>query len=685
MGIAYFNEKKYDEAQNVLGKALNINTSYKSTYNSDKENIMYVLANVCAFNNKYDKAQEYYSKAVDILKTTIERNFNFLTEQERNKYWNYLQEDMQNIFAFGYKMKTFNSPFTTELYNSVLFSKSLLLSSDNEINNLVSKNTDLLIMRNQIERLENEIEKNKIKNADSLIIKRQAIESELLKKCNTLYGNYTRFLSISFKNVVANLNANDAALEFQNFKCGKDSTIYCAFILKRGIKNPIMVPLFEKKDLDNLLLRSDCTFSSAFSDDDDDNHNLIYKSKALGQMVWGKILSYLNDVHNVYFSPSGIFYQLGIENLPLADEKTFSEHYAAYRLSSTRELAVRNKTALSSNKAYLYGGLQYDETPQIMDEMSCHNRSREVSLSDNLTLAFGDSLSLYKRALTCYNTKEDTTQNRRDALEIKELPYTKEEVEDINTEIIKYQKADNKDVIHSKILTGTEGNEESFKALSGTHPKIIHIATHGFFLPETEANKFSNKRSFLTGFNDMQQEISVDNSLSRSGLLLAGAKRAWMGETLPDSVNDGILTAKEIAHMDLGGTDLVVLSACDTGLGDITGDGVFGLQRGFKEAGVNTLVMSLWKVDDKATEMIMTQFYGNLMKGETKRTAFLNAQNYLRTYTEMKQYKEKITVEETDAQKEKEREEAKQGETTIIHPYSSPQYWAAFIMLDGIN
>jgi CHAT domain-containing protein len=114
------------------------------------------------------------------------------------------------------------------------------------------------------------------------------------------------------------------------------------------------------------------------------------------------------------------------------------------------------------------------------------------------------------------------------------------------------------------------------------------------------------------------------------------------------------LTAKEIADVDLRGLDLVVLSACQTGLGDIAqGEGVFGLQRGFKKAGAKSILMSLWEVDDKATQILMTQFYKNLLSGQSKRQSLLSAQKYLR---------------EVDGGR-----------------YDEPKYWAAFVLLDAIN
>ena len=186
--------------------------------------------------------------------------------------------------------------------------------------------------------------------------------------------------------------------------------------------------------------------------------------------------------------------------------------------------------------------------------------------------------------------------------------------------------------------------------MSGKHNNIIHIGTHGFTWTESVAKKqdyFAEQMRTLDGMK--RHRGSVIDPLSRCGLLFAGANIALAGYSnkLPEGVQDGVLTAKEISLIDLRDADLVVLSACETAKGDVTSEGVFGLQRAFKMAGVQTIIMSLWKVNDQATQLLMTEFYNNWIgKHQSKREAFRNAQNTIRT-----QYKE-------------------------------PEYWAGFIMLD---
>jgi len=129
-----------------------------------------------------------------------------------------------------------------------------------------------------------------------------------------------------------------------------------------------------------------------------------------------------------------------------------------------------------------------------------------------------------------------------------------------------------------------------------------------------------------------EQVISTsENPLLRSGIILAGANKAWSGEKLPENTEDGIVNAYEISQLDLSSTNLVVLSACETALGDIKGtEGVFGLQRAFKMAGVKNLIVSLWQVPDKETAELMHSFYTKLLHGKNIRTAFYAAQKEMR-------------------------------------------------------
>jgi CHAT domain-containing protein len=187
-------------------------------------------------------------------------------------------------------------------------------------------------------------------------------------------------------------------------------------------------------------------------------------------------------------------------------------------------------------------------------------------------------------------------------------------------------------------LTGSAALEDTLKQLRA--PRILHLATHGYYLPnqEREANGetalgetgLGDDRGGLTAAKGLATLKSLENPLLRAGIVLAGANRQAAEDpenAEPSSLDDGWVTAEEIGLLDLTGTELVVLSACETGLGDIrTGEGVSGLRRAFTYAGAQTLVTSLYKVPDADTQQLMVDFYRGLAAEKPKIAALREAE-----------------------------------------------------------
>jgi CHAT domain-containing protein len=214
--------------------------------------------------------------------------------------------------------------------------------------------------------------------------------------------------------------------------------------------------------------------------------------------------------------------------------------------------------------------------------------------------------------------------------DIAPLPGTKVEIDAIS----KILKASGYTVTQFSQKNATEAN---LKAVKG--PTIVHIATHGYFLEDVE-----NEGSAF----GVDIENANDNPLLRSGLMLANAAGTVSGKRMPnlESNDNGVLTAFEAMSLNLEGTDLIILSACETGLGDVkAGEGVYGLQRAFLVAGADALIMSLWKVDDAATQLLMTNFYNNWIKLGNKQKAF------------------------------------KQAQVQLMAKFKEPYYWGAFVMM----
>ena len=200
------------------------------------------------------------------------------------------------------------------------------------------------------------------------------------------------------------------------------------------------------------------------------------------------------------------------------------------------------------------------------------------------------------------------------------LPGTKVEVDNIAN----ITKAKNYKVTK---VTGKDANEGLMKEFAKSH-YIIHLATHGFFIPDVEG--VENEKLF-----GVDMEKAKQNPMLRSGLMFANAEKALKNEkTSPElrQDNNGILTANELSMQNLESTEILLMSACETGLGDVkAGEGVYGLQRAVKLAGVKTLIMSLWTVSDAATQRLMTLFYQNFTVSNNKVDAFNKAILQLKT------------------------------------------------------
>ena len=333
--------------------------------------------------------------------------------------------------------------------------------------------------------------------------------------------------------------------------------------------------------------------------------------------IWKKLYPYLIGVKKIFFSPDGILHTFPIESY------LSQKDIALYRLSSTRELVLNHR--MDSHGSVIYGGLYYD-TPisQLEANAKIYQQKKNGNDIDDI---------YYRGAIS--NTIPYLEGTKKEA----------EAIADICNRVKSHLKG------NVELFIEDAGTEASFYSLSGQRIRLIHIGTHGFYNKEKKDFSNYNQGDFID--NRLNSSIREDHSLRRCGLLFSGAENYLDEKMYNLNSNDGILTAQDISMLDLRGLDLVSLSACETGLGDITGDGVFGLQRGFKKAGANSILMSLWKVDDAATCLLMTEFYRNWMNGKSKHDALESAKKVVRSHKDK--------------------------------GWDNPKYWAAFILLDGLD
>lgn len=493
-------------------------------------------------------------------------------------------------------------------YNLAISLKGVALKSMQDLKSRIytTQNRNIIDKYENLLKFETELSQTtEINNIEILKNQIYNLEQSLLVELNRNPAH-----SYSWTNVKASLNRNTVAIEFVDYMISDSKYQYAALILRKDWDSPQMIPLCSKEELEQISrinLEDEKWRKNSYAQKDLDKR---YFKKGYS-LIWSKLEPYINEGDNVYFSPSGLLHQINVEVLKDSIGRQANEKYNLYRVSSTRQLCIE-KPKVKYTNATLYGGLIYE-----MDSTQMIAQSRTYHSAEDYVASRGFVADSSMREGWSY------------------LPATKSEVEKIARQM--YEQG-----IRPERYTETVGTEESFKALSGKQIPIIHLATHGFFLKDEEARK----QDYFQALNLELSKNIEDNSLKRSGLILSGGQRAWLNQPIPANVEDGILLAEEIATMDLSGTDLVVLSACQTGLGEITSEGVFGLQRAFKNAGVQTLIMSLWRVNDAATSLMMQTFYEHLLSGQSKREAFAIAQQ---------------------AVKEK---------------YNAPYYWAAFIMLD---
>ena len=317
-----------------------------------------------------------------------------------------------------------------------------------------------------------------------------------------------------------------------------------------------------------------------------------HTDKAINELFLKPLEKELEGITTIYLSLTGLAHQINCAAFVLNNKQTLGEKYKLHILNSPAELIDYKLASIDKNKVelLLYGGIDYTTSIGNVG----------LNVNDNSISSNEDFINSAKRS------------------GFEKLPGTLKEVDGINANA-------NKSGFSSKVFKESEATEESIKALDGkTTPCVLHLATHGFFFPEPIIEM---TKDILSSDGKSKIYKTSEDPMMRSGLLLAGAKNYWGKSNQNNTIEDGILTASEISNLDLSACQLVVLSACETGLGEVKGsEGVFGLQRAFKMAGVKNIIMSLWKVPDTQTAELFDIFYSECFAGKSIHEAFQSAQ-----------------------------------------------------------
>ena len=528
-------------------------------------------------------AAETFKELTHSYKNYIINNFSSMSEYERESFFTKLKKDFDLFNTFILQNSDYGQieDLYQLAYNNQLFSKALLLNQINKMKNgiLASGNRELIKQLNHWEAAKAYLSSLYYqKKPNHLLIDQtestiNELERELNRKTELL-KNINQ--DINWKDVQSTLGDSEVAVEIirtKGFNLITDQYNQMNFDFNDTLR---YMMLYVSRKMD----KPQC-FTIDNGRDLEGKYSSLYRNAIKHQLqetdlyrqYWSPIKKHLESYHTVYLSADGIFNQINLNTLQNPDTKKYvlNEMNLVF-VTNTKDL-VGNKIKSEVKKAALFG------------------RPKYLINSSNLEL---DKKPIEKSDLRSLNS--EVFDNFREQTFV-DLPGTEEEVRSIENLLI------NKGW-EVKSNFGESATEENLK--NSINPYILHIATHGFFL--------------------QQNNLDGVNSMIRSGIILAGVNKP-----LPSTSDDGVLTAYEATNLDLDSTYLVVLSACETGLGEIkNGEGVYGLQRGLAVAGARYILMSLWKVDDFATRFLMEEFYNKWLEEEDIHDAFRDAQIELR-------------------------------------------------------
>lgn len=537
----------------------------------------------------YDKAVTAALEHAERMRNYVLGSFDYMSSAERAEF----------ISAYGYSSDVVNAvldrrpdELSAPAYDAALFDKGLLLHSWERLRRSILRSGDksLIASLDTLDLLKRKTGMIKINPRDNeqgmQMANLRADVDRLEKKLarRTAQFRTDTMRVVTWNEVQARLKEGEAAVEF----VFADSAL-AALVLRPGYDMPRYVRLCNARECYDMLAEVE-----DFPAMTRVRRLYSYGRSRLYELLWRPLEGCLSGVSTVYYSPTAFLHRVAFDAIPVTADSCLTDRYDLRYVSTTANL-LRHGRHKEPASAAVFGGIYYspDQEPQSGD-------GRERSARAAVTDAFPY------------------------------LEQTKVEADTISGLV-------ERSGLSLERYAGARGTEPNFYSLDGRSPDIIHLATHGFYIKEKDVAD----NAFLA--NHPGDRYS---SMQRTGLTFCGANATWTGERRADRA-DGVMTAAELSLLDLGRTDLVVLSACETALGDYSLEGVYGLQRGFKEAGVNTLIMSLWNVNDRAASEFMQDFYRRWLGGQPKHEAFRAAMASLRA----------------------------------VRP--DPFFWAAFVMLDA--
>jgi CHAT domain-containing protein len=587
-GDVYYQIKNYSNAEKFYVQAKEIYEKYFSDTHPEYVKILSKEAKVDYMQKDFKRAKRNIEQALNSYEAFIKQYFPALSEREKAKYWNTIRPDFEfyNTLAFS-QLDDFKD-LTGKVYNYQLLTKALLLSSSIKIRERIlnSKNQPLIDAFTKWLR-----DKEFATKAQSMSAQQLAENGIDMAALNNEIDRLEK--ELSEKSELFGQSFENKRITYEN-------------VQKSLAKNEVAVEMVRYRHFDHSFTDSIIYVAMYVRNDGarpkviefpqghrmESNSFKYYRNCIISKIedersyktFWEPIEKGVGQYATLYLSPDGVYNQINLEAIPIPGSE------GKFIIDNSNIVLVNNTKDLYLKKLKSKPGVK------------------------------SNSASMFGNPIFYVSSKGG---------DVDQLPGTEKEVMELQR-LLKQNGWKTTEYVEQS------ASEEKIKSLDS--PSILHIATHGFYSP-------SGAEDVLGELTENEAEMT-QNPLLKTGLLLTGAGDILNKTKFNYNLDNGILTAHEAMSLNLDKTDLVVLSACETGLGEITnGEGVYGLQRAFLVAGAKVLIMSMFKVDDEATQKLISSFYRKWITTGNQRQSFIDAKKELRT------------------------------------EYPDPIYWGAFIMI----
>lgn len=599
--VRYVNHKikrqnKHDFNKEEIEKSVNIIEAYYGNLHNETIKAYSTLTRYYIHISDFAKANIFFKQTTSKLSDKINGEIGFLQESEIEEVVLILKNELRLLQGLALENIQHFPQINQNVLESNILLKGLLLSSAKGLNiqSFLDQNErgNYITMRNLLTRaytLNNTIMR------DSLEVEINKIEKRVLS--NNIAKKHDSSLAVTSQTIKEKLKEEEVLLDFILIPSsnGTSGTYFCSVLSKN--EESKLIKLFDENILVDFLkknssgaLADSLVFNNVYQvrglqpSKASKGKSTTTKPNELYSLIIKPLEVFLKDKSKIYISPDGLLNTISFSAL-YNSEKFLIDNYEVITILNPKSIFELETVSVSKNdNILLVGDVKYDNLSQKTTTRGLKKKQSLESLSN-----IKSTTKYFPAATWSY------------------LPGTKKEIEKINSIFKDYT---------VNTLGQEKGSELAIKELSGKAPKILHVATHGF--------AFQRDTMSLLPF------MNSSNPMFRSGLVMADGNAFWTTGKLPENEEDGILTAYEVSKLDFTNTNLTVLSACQTALGDVGSDGIYGLQRAFKIAGTKQLIVSLWEVSDHGTQLLMTEFYKNLAQGKNTRVSLREAQLKLR-------------------------------------------------------